>query len=303
MSSNNEAWSAPVPACAAPQRLSVSTDAVASRERHAFWADLVCDRLVQADCVGVREPHRFAGHIDQCLLGRATPEGLGVSVSSIRSTAQRVRRTKRHVAQSAAEQVLVNIQCSGVGRVAQGGREAVLLPGDWAVYTSDQPYELAFDAAFEQTVLIFPAQAVRALVPGLERQTAQRVPAAAPLTGLLRQAAQHVMVGASHSVAPAMEQAVLHLLAAALAEADGRKSRVPSRMPHTPRVDAPAAPTDKERQVLSLLARGFSYVEMSQHLGVAESTIRTHVRSLYSKLGAHNQAQVLFEARQWGWVV
>jgi DNA-binding NarL/FixJ family response regulator len=56
----------------------------------------------------------------------------------------------------------------------------------------------------------------------------------------------------------------------------------------------------KESQVLDLVARGFTYQEVAQHLGVAVTTVQTHVRNIYGKLDVHNKAEALFEARQLG---
>ncbi|NRF69822.1 response regulator transcription factor [Aquincola sp. S2] len=70
---------------------------------------------------------------------------------------------------------------------------------------------------------------------------------------------------------------------------------------------APARPapmsaplSGKESQVLDLVARGFTYQEVAQHLGVAVTTVQTHVRNIYGKLDVHNKAEALFEARQLG---
>ncbi|MBQ0942966.1 response regulator transcription factor [Ideonella sp. 4Y16] len=58
--------------------------------------------------------------------------------------------------------------------------------------------------------------------------------------------------------------------------------------------------TAKETEVLDLVAKGLTYVEVAAQLGVAVSTVRTHVRGVYGKLGAHNKTEAVFEARQLG---
>jgi DNA-binding NarL/FixJ family response regulator len=58
--------------------------------------------------------------------------------------------------------------------------------------------------------------------------------------------------------------------------------------------------TSKETEVLDLVAKGLTYVEVAVQLGVAVSTVRTHVRGVYSKLGAHNKTEAVFEARALG---
>ena len=52
-------------------------------------------------------------------------------------------------------------------------------------------------------------------------------------------------------------------------------------------------------QVLELLCSGASYREAGRSMGIAESTIQTHVKSIYEKLGVSNKAEavrIAFEA-------
>ncbi|MBS0454199.1 MAG: response regulator transcription factor [Proteobacteria bacterium] len=56
----------------------------------------------------------------------------------------------------------------------------------------------------------------------------------------------------------------------------------------------------RETEVLSLIARGFTYAEVASRMGVLLSTVQSHVRNIYGKLDVHNKAEALFEARQLG---
>lgn len=58
--------------------------------------------------------------------------------------------------------------------------------------------------------------------------------------------------------------------------------------------------SDRELEVLTLLARGFTYSEVAQLLGVALSTIQAHVKGIYQKLEVRSRAEAVFEARQMG---
>jgi DNA-binding NarL/FixJ family response regulator len=57
------------------------------------------------------------------------------------------------------------------------------------------------------------------------------------------------------------------------------------------------APTDilsnKEKEVLGLIARGYSYNEAALADGTSINTVRTHLRVIYKKLGVHSRAAAL----------
>ena len=58
--------------------------------------------------------------------------------------------------------------------------------------------------------------------------------------------------------------------------------------------------TQKELQVLKLLAEGYSNSAMSEKLVVSDSTVRTHLRNSNMKLGAPNRTQAVSLARRYG---
>lgn len=51
--------------------------------------------------------------------------------------------------------------------------------------------------------------------------------------------------------------------------------------------------TARERHVLSLLVKGMNTKEIVQQLGVSQSTVRTHVQSIFAKLGVHSRIQAV----------
>ena len=67
---------------------------------------------------------------------------------------------------------------------------------------------------------------------------------------------------------------------------------------------APASETvrlsPKEAELLQYIARGHSYAESADLMGVAISTIQSHIRNLYRKLEVHSQVQAVAKAREQG---
>ena len=58
--------------------------------------------------------------------------------------------------------------------------------------------------------------------------------------------------------------------------------------------------TDREMEVLRLLARGKSNKEMARELQVVEDTIKTHIRHILSKLGVQSRTQAVLAAFRLG---
>jgi DNA-binding NarL/FixJ family response regulator len=56
----------------------------------------------------------------------------------------------------------------------------------------------------------------------------------------------------------------------------------------------------REAEILQMLARGYTYAELAEMLGIKFTTIHTHVRNIYSKLAVHSKTEAVFEARQLG---
>ena len=56
--------------------------------------------------------------------------------------------------------------------------------------------------------------------------------------------------------------------------------------------------TPREKQVLRLMAEGTSSRDIAGRLGISYTTVRTHIRSLGSKLGVHSKLEAIVKARE-----
>jgi DNA-binding NarL/FixJ family response regulator len=66
--------------------------------------------------------------------------------------------------------------------------------------------------------------------------------------------------------------------------------------------DEGAALSERETEVLNLLARGFSYDEIAGILELSPQTIATYVKRLYRKLGVHSRSEAVFEGTSRGMI-
>lgn len=60
--------------------------------------------------------------------------------------------------------------------------------------------------------------------------------------------------------------------------------------------------TEREQEVLSLLAQGLANKQIAASLGISEHTVKFHVSSIYSKLNATNRAEAIRAGLRSGWI-
>jgi len=58
--------------------------------------------------------------------------------------------------------------------------------------------------------------------------------------------------------------------------------------------------TPREIDILWGIAKGFSYAEIAEHLGMSKQTVPGHIKSIYRKLEVHTRGEAVFEALQQG---
>jgi DNA-binding CsgD family transcriptional regulator len=54
--------------------------------------------------------------------------------------------------------------------------------------------------------------------------------------------------------------------------------------------------TGREAQVLHLIARGCTYVQVADRLGMSANTVGTHIKNAYRKLDVHSAAAAVVRA-------
>jgi DNA-binding NarL/FixJ family response regulator len=58
--------------------------------------------------------------------------------------------------------------------------------------------------------------------------------------------------------------------------------------------------TPREIDILWGIAKGFSYAEIAEHLGLSKQTVPGHIKSIYRKLEVNTRGEAVFEALQQG---
>jgi putative nucleotidyltransferase with HDIG domain len=109
-----------------------------------------------------------------------------------------------------------------------------------------------------------------------------------------------LLVHAIHGDPEAIARAA-HAAEACGLDADG----VESLMAATGDGDGPRRPpglTDREVQILRILAEGAAAKQVAARLGCTPSTVHNHLHHVYRKLNVNGQSQALLLAREQGWV-
>ena len=55
--------------------------------------------------------------------------------------------------------------------------------------------------------------------------------------------------------------------------------------------------TDREKEICSLLTKGFTNKQIARELYISEGTVKNHISSIYDKTGIHDRAKLIIELR------
>lgn len=58
--------------------------------------------------------------------------------------------------------------------------------------------------------------------------------------------------------------------------------------------------TPREHEVLDLISRGFSYIEVARLQGLSMHTVQSHIKNLYAKLAVHSKTEAVYEGTRMG---
>lgn len=95
-------------------------------------------------------------------------------VHEVTSSPHTVQRTESLITNGDARFYKASLQVSGTGLLIQDGREAVLQPGDLAIYDTARPYSLMFEEDMRMLVLMFPREQLGLPPDMMQQLTAHR---------------------------------------------------------------------------------------------------------------------------------
>ncbi|OZF52183.1 AraC family transcriptional regulator [Rhodococcus sp. 14-2470-1b] len=178
------------------------------------WREEVSAAFVPLDASSSASEGCFDGGLHSGSMG-------ALHISEVSGRCVDVRRTPAVIRRSDPGLVKVGVQLRGRGVVVQRDREAVLEPGDFAVYDTSEPYALHFADDFAMFVLMFPRESLKIRPNDLAHVSALRIKGNDGVGSLVSPFLAGLRKGLSDGFSPSsrmFEDAVLDLVSAALDE-------------------------------------------------------------------------------------
>jgi AraC-like DNA-binding protein len=143
------------------------------------WKHLVAESFVPL-AARTSDVDGFRGHLRSRVLDR-------MSVVEVTASSHEVHRTPALIAQASERYFKLNLQLEGTGLLIQDNREAVLRPGDLAIYDTNRPYTLAFEEQARMMVVMFPCDALSLPTDYVGQLAAVRMTGSTGLSGIVGQ--------------------------------------------------------------------------------------------------------------------
>jgi AraC-like DNA-binding protein len=208
-------------------------------------------------------------------LGKITDLGR-LTICSIESNATTVRRTPKQAHDDLEPSLFLGLQVSGTSMVIQGDRQAVLHPGDLALYDTTAPYTLLNDDGIHQHFFRIPIEDLALPATAISQVTALRLSPDRPVADL----------AATYFSRLAIDP---HVYGMAGAESIGHPSIELVRALVTAQLSDPGLAREPLRATLQLQIIEYLRAHLGEHDLTAARIAANHhisVRHLYSVLAA-----------------
>lgn len=163
-------------ATAHPARQELTSSVTASFDH---WKHLVAESFVPL-AARTADVDGFRGQMRSRVVDR-------LSIIEVTATSHEVHRTPALIAQAGERYFKLNLQLEGTGLLIQDNREALLRPGDLAIYDTNRPYTLTFEEEARMMVMMFPRDALSLPADYVGQLAAVRMAGSAGLSGMVGQ--------------------------------------------------------------------------------------------------------------------
>jgi AraC-like DNA-binding protein len=190
---------------------SFDTQDVAPSRRLEYWNDLACSTFtpIVADAT---DPRNFSPSLVRGRLG-------DLRIGAVTSSPSIVHHGREHVARTREAVFFLQVQLTGASVNRQDGREAVLSAGDFTMFDSTRPYQMAFQAPNKVLVVGIPAVLLQRQVASPESIVARRMQYEHSVNQLLSDFAyglwRQCLCSDLQQVAPNLTSALLNLVGSA----------------------------------------------------------------------------------------
>jgi AraC-like DNA-binding protein len=165
-----------MPTATAPASQDVTTSVARTFDD---WKHLVAESFVPL-AARTADVDGFRGQLRSRVLDR-------MSIVEVTATSHEVHRTPALIAQAGERYFKLNLQLEGTGLLIQDNREALLEPGDLAIYDTNRPYTLAFEEQARMMVVMFPCDALTLPTDYVGQLAAVRMAGGTGLSGIVGQ--------------------------------------------------------------------------------------------------------------------
>lgn len=146
-----------------------TTNDLPERDQFSYWREVLCEAYIALNPVRPSSTGGFAGQVTAHPLS-------AINVTTIASTRQKVYRGRAEISRMPLEVYFLNLQVRGQCRMQQGGRAALLNPGEFSIVDSTEPYLNDYCSDdWEQYSFRIPRHLLRPLLRNPDKATATRV--------------------------------------------------------------------------------------------------------------------------------
>jgi AraC family transcriptional activator of tynA and feaB len=146
-----------------------TTTNLSERDQFSYWREVLCEAYIALNPTRPASSGGFVGNV------KAKPIS-SINVTSIASERQKIYRGRREISRMPLEVYFLNLQVRGQCCMQQGGRAALLNPGEFALVDSTEPYLNDYCSDdWEQHSFRIPRHLLRPLLKNPDQATATRI--------------------------------------------------------------------------------------------------------------------------------